>query len=144
MNAGDTVELQVRLLLERQCAELGRWLAGQLRGLPFVLFLVDFGEEGNVAFIATDDACPRAVRSFLDRGVVPERAPTAASAAELQEAARALATDIGARCPAGVAFAALFYNTRPNCILYLSSANREDMRRLLEEWLALREPAASA
>lgn len=137
MNAGNTVELQVRLVLERQCAGLARWIRGQLLGLPFVLFLVDIGEAGNLAFSATDDAYPRAVRNYLERGTVGLPVSTAAEGTETQEAARALGSDIAARCPAGVAFAVLFYNSRADCILYLSSADREDMRRTFEEWLAL-------
>jgi hypothetical protein len=142
MSVETPVEVQVRLLLQRQCAELGRWIGEQLRGLPFALFLAEFGEGGNVAFVATDDKYPEIVRSWMERGVVATVA-TAAEKSQLEEAARAFAGEIGERCPAGAAFALFFHNPR-DCNLYLSLGNRQDMRRLFEEWLTMRGAGVGA
>jgi hypothetical protein len=47
---------QLRLQLEKQCAELGRVLKEKMPpGVGFTLFMFDFGEKGNMAYISTAD-----------------------------------------------------------------------------------------
>jgi hypothetical protein len=48
------VQKQVRLVLERQCRELADLLKTKVpAGVGFALFLFDFGEKGNTAYVST-------------------------------------------------------------------------------------------
>lgn len=48
------VEKQVRLVLEQQCADLGRELKARVpAGVGFMLILSDFGDRGNLAYVST-------------------------------------------------------------------------------------------
>jgi len=64
------VEKQVRLVLERQCRELAdklkQWTPA---GVGFALFLADFGEKGNTAYVSTVDRADmvRLVKEWLAR-----------------------------------------------------------------------------
>lgn len=49
-----TTQKQVRLVLEQQCAELGREIVRKLpAGVEFVFVTFDFGENGNVAYLSS-------------------------------------------------------------------------------------------
>lgn len=47
------IEKQVRLLLEKQCADIGREIGALLpAGVGFSLIVFDFGEGGNLAYVS--------------------------------------------------------------------------------------------
>ena len=51
--AETTTEKQVRLVLERKCREIANGLAAQCpAGVGFALFLFDFGDGGNLAYVS--------------------------------------------------------------------------------------------
>lgn len=53
MSGESTVEKQVRLVLEEQCAAAGRELAAACpAGVGFALLMFDFGEGGNIAYFS--------------------------------------------------------------------------------------------
>jgi hypothetical protein len=47
---------QVRLVLEKQCRQLAELLKSQVpAGVGFMLWLTDYGESGNMAYVSTCD-----------------------------------------------------------------------------------------
>lgn len=65
-----TTDLQVRLVLQQQCRELGELLQSRApAGVGFLLFLADVGADGSLAYVSNvdrDDA-HRLVHEWLDR-----------------------------------------------------------------------------
>lgn len=65
-----TTDLQLRLILEQQCRELGELLQRKApAGVGFLLFLADLGADGDLAYVANverDDA-HKLVHEWLDR-----------------------------------------------------------------------------
>jgi hypothetical protein len=64
------VQTQVRLVLERQCREIADKLkAWTPAGVGFALFLADYGEKGNTAYVSTvgREGMIKLVREWLDR-----------------------------------------------------------------------------
>lgn len=64
------VQQQVRLVLEQQCRELATLLKERVpAGVGFALFIFDYGEKGNLAYVATAqrDDMRRAILEWLER-----------------------------------------------------------------------------
>lgn len=60
---------QVRLVLEQQCRQIANLLKPQVpAGVGFILFLSDFGEGGNVAYVSTveREGAVKLVQEWLD------------------------------------------------------------------------------
>lgn len=54
MSEETLVQKQVRLVLEQQCRQIANLLKPQVpAGVGFILFLSDFGEGGNIAYVST-------------------------------------------------------------------------------------------
>jgi hypothetical protein len=68
--AETNTEMQMRLLLERQCRSIAEALRPVMpAGIGFILFLSDYGERGNVAYVSTierDDVI-KLLHEWLDR-----------------------------------------------------------------------------
>jgi|HubBroStandDraft_6_1064221.scaffolds.fasta_scaffold268246_2 hypothetical protein len=142
------VELQLRLLLEQQCAEVGRGIAATVGETEagFLLLFADFGQVGNLGFFANvpSPAPEAAARRWLSEGGIPKVARPHPNddplgddfAGRLAAAAdaRRLADHLAKVTPAGVGFVFLLWIADING-LYLSSADRKDVRRVLQEWL---------
>lgn len=63
------VEKQVRLVLEQQCRQIANLLKPQVpAGVGFILFLSDFGDGGNVAYVSTveREGAIKLVQEWLD------------------------------------------------------------------------------
>lgn len=63
------VKKQVRLILEQQCHDLAELLKSKVpAGVGFTLFLSDYGEGGNLAYVSTVDRADsiRVIREWLD------------------------------------------------------------------------------
>jgi hypothetical protein len=89
------VQVQLRFVLEQQCRELAELLKSKVpAGVGFTLFLSDYGEGGNVAYVSTIDRHDsiRLVREWLDRADpharVPENDLLRRENSELREKAR--------------------------------------------------------
>ncbi len=53
-SAESTVRKQVRLVLEKQCREYADLLKSKVpAGVGFILFVADYGEGGNLAYVST-------------------------------------------------------------------------------------------
>jgi hypothetical protein len=136
------VDDQVRLILERQCSDMGRRLFDALgRDAPFILFLFDFGaaDSGHFAFFsaATLAVTRRMVQAWILIGVRRFKFVRGADVEEglsLARTARDVARRLKEECPAGVGYALLLWD-EGGPIAYLSSGDREDVRRLAREWL---------
>lgn len=51
--AESTAQTQVRLILQKQCSEIGRMIGNALpAGTGFAFMIFDFGEKGNTAWIS--------------------------------------------------------------------------------------------
>jgi hypothetical protein len=138
----DTVALQLRLHLERECSALGRYIAHALEGTEVLLMLGTYGDAGDAAWFTTagDVAEARtAARRWLRTGVAAVRVRSVAEAAELQARARGLVRGLEAVIPAGTGFLLLLWEADVNTA-YLSSIDRDDARRLVEGWLAQPAP----
>ncbi len=62
-------EIQVRLVLERQCRALAEDLGRKVpAGVGFILFLCDFGNDGNLAYVSSveRDGAIKLVQEWLD------------------------------------------------------------------------------
>lgn len=54
MSEETIIQKQVRLVLERQCREYAELLKSKVpAGVGFILFLSDYGENGNMAYVST-------------------------------------------------------------------------------------------
>lgn len=63
------VQKQVRLVLEQQCRDIANLLKPQMpAGVGFILFLSDFGEGGNTAYVSTVERASaiKLVQEWLD------------------------------------------------------------------------------
>lgn len=63
------VDKQVRLVLERQCRELADVVKSKVpAGVGYLVFLADFGEEGNLAYFSSveRDGAIKLVQGWLD------------------------------------------------------------------------------
>jgi hypothetical protein len=136
---GELAATQVRLILERQCADLGREIHAAVKGdAHFILFLVDLGADGNLAFFsnAKPSATVARLRCWLDAGgIVPAIPASAEQHARAVEDMRALGKNLAHRIPAGVGFALLLWSGE-TALAYASSCDREDMKKVVDEWLA--------
>lgn len=64
------VQKQVRLVLEKQCRELAELLGSKVpAGVGFLLFLADFGEAGNTAYVSSvqREGAIKLVQEWLDK-----------------------------------------------------------------------------
>lgn len=68
--AETATDVQVRLVMERQCRELADGLKAKVpAGVGFALFLFDFGADGNTAYVSTAkrEDMIALVREWLER-----------------------------------------------------------------------------
>lgn len=50
------LEKQIRLVLETQCAEMGRMIGAACpAGVGFAFLMFDFGKNGNIAYVSNAD-----------------------------------------------------------------------------------------
>lgn len=94
--AKDTVDLQVRLVLERQCRRLAELIADALpAGVGFTLLIYDFGVKGNVAYCSSAQRADaiKLMREWIERAEA-EAKPKAEAEGCI------CATANGALCPA--------------------------------------------
>lgn len=70
MTTGESlVAKQVRLVLQKQCVELGKELAAKVpAGVGFTLVLADIGEKGNLAYVSSigRDSAVEMLRNLAD------------------------------------------------------------------------------
>lgn len=127
--AETTVEKQVRLVLEEQCAAMFMAALAPARhkyGWNVSLFCFDCGDKGNVAY-KTSLTLPTLIET-LDRLV---RGPWATGGQRFVNARRVisvidlagLADDLKAVCPAGVAFALMV--GAGDDVMYIATAERD-------------------
>ncbi len=140
MTPAEIATTQVRLILQRQCSDMGRELEATLAGeCHFILFFADLDECGNLAFYSDGDAEPAATVMILRRWLADGRiAPTIpvspAEAAEAVDGMQRLAEKLGRVVPAGVGFALLLWDG-DTALAYVSSILREGVQKLVREWL---------
>lgn len=147
MKLGELAAAQVRLILERQCSDVGREIHAALDGEgSFVLFFADLGEAGDVAFFSDAELVDTVamLRRWRDAGgILPAIAVSAEEGADAVDGMRDLGKKLTRAIPAGVGFALLLWDGETP-LAYVSNIYREDVQKLVGEWLGRAAAGAGA